>query len=179
MRAYTIQRVMRILKVGLFFCMFSLWPLAAQTPTFDTSGNGQLKGTYYFRQVLYGIDTNQDSNGLIGDISESLAVYGNITFDGNCNYSITNAIVADSAVNGTDPLSCYLAGTTCNANQAAPVAGTYAISASGFGSLSNVITGDNIIGLVAANGIFSGSSTEGNSAYNDFLIAAGRLLRDR
>jgi uncharacterized protein (TIGR03437 family) len=163
---------MRILKVGLFLCMVSVSPLAAQTPTFDTSGNGLLKGTYYFRQVLYGIDTNQDSNGLIGDISESVAVYGNITFDGNGNYSITNALVADSAATGTDPLSCYLAGTTCNANQAAAVPGTYAISASGFGSLSNAITGDNIIGLVAANGIFSGSSTEAPSAYNDFLIAA-------
>ena len=172
MSAYTIQMVMRILKSGLFFCIVSVWPLAAQTPTFDNSGNGMLTGTYYFRQILYGIDTNQDSNGLIGDISESLALYGNITFDGNGNYSITNATVADSSLSATDPLSCYLANTTCAASAATPVAGTYAISASGFGYLSNAITGDNILGLVAANGIFSGSSTEGTTAYNDFLIAA-------
>ena len=55
----------------------------------------------------------------------------------------------------------------------AAVSGTYSISASGFGFLSNPIaSGDFIYGLVAANGLFTGSSTETTFAYNDMFIAA-------
>ena len=43
---------------------------------------------------------------------------------------------------------------------------------SGYGYLLNPITGDQLYGLVAANGIFSGSSTENAGGYSDLLIAA-------
>jgi len=149
-------------------------PLAAQAPAFDTSGNGRLNGTYYFRQVLYGVSSQPDQSGIIGDISEAISVYGNITFDGNGHYSIANGVVNDGANNvTTDPLSCYLASTICGSTQGQPVAGTYSVSASGYGFISNPVTGpDSIFGLVAANGIFIGSSTEPTQAYADMFIAS-------
>lgn len=163
--------MMRIAKVALFCCISSGLPLAAQAPAFDTSGNGMLHGTYYFRHVLYAIGTTADSNGIIGDISEAIALYGQISFDGNGNYTIPNGIVSDSGLGSPDPLSCYLAQTTCTTGAA--VTGTYSVSASGYGALANpIVTGDFIYGLVSANGIFAGSSTETTSAYNDLFIGA-------
>jgi len=126
----------------------------------DNSGNGLLKGTYYFRHVLYGTSNEPDSEGYEGDITRAIAVYGAITFDGAGNYSIpTTTMVSDSA-SGVGQFSS----TT--------VTGTYTISASGFGYLTNPVTGDNIFGLVSANGVFTGSSTEATTAYNDLFIAA-------
>jgi uncharacterized protein (TIGR03437 family) len=169
------QRVTRILKAALFLCVAAVWPLAAQTPVFDTSGNGMLNGTYYFRHVFYLIDTSEDSDGIIGDVGNAIAVYGNIAFFGNGTYTISNAFVNDSGAGvAADPLSCYLAETTCAASAATTVNGTYSISASGFGFLVDPISGDNVYGLVAANGIFSGSSTEAgvSGAYSDLFIGA-------
>ncbi|HTA41644.1 MAG TPA: hypothetical protein VK789_04300 [Bryobacteraceae bacterium] len=157
--------------VGLLFFAASTMPLLAQGgPAFDTSGNGLLKGTYYFRHIVYVISTGADSSGIAGDINEAVATYGNITFDGNGNYSIGNGTVSDSGVGQTDPLSCYIAQTVCTTG--ASVAGTYSISASGFGFISNPITGDKIWGLVSANNVFAGSSTETTSAFSDLFIAA-------
>lgn len=161
----------------------SAWPLAAQGPAFDTSGNGLLNGTYYFRQVLYGIDGSGQTTGVPGGIAKAIAVYGNITFDGNGNYSMTNVLVADTDVNNNqrayvqDPLSCYVAGTICNMNMGAPVPGAYSLSASGFGFISNPIVSannvsDKIFGALSAGKVFVGSSTEATSAYNDLFIAA-------
>lgn len=158
----------------LLISMAAALPLAAQAPTFDTSGDGQLNGTYYFRQVLYGVSGSADESGIVGDISQAIAVYGNITFDGNGHYSITNAAVNDSYNEvSADPLSCYLAGSICPSTQSTPVAGSYAVSSSGFGFIANPISeGDLIYGLVAGNGIFSGSTTESTQAFNDLFIAA-------
>jgi uncharacterized protein (TIGR03437 family) len=181
MRAYTIQKVIKSLRFALFLCVAAAGPLAAQTPVFDTSGNGMLNGTYYFRHVYYLIDTGEDSNGVIGDINNAIAVYGNITFSGNGTYSFTNAQGTPSAFVSdfsggfqSDPLSCYLANAACTASQATAVNGTYSISASGFGFLVDPVTGDNILGLVAANGIFSGSSTEDSVSgeFTDLFIGA-------
>jgi len=154
---------------------FLLWalcvcPLAAQTPVFDTSGNGLLNGTYSFRHVLYVLTSTPDANGIAGDIGEEVAVYGNISFDGNGNYTISNGMASDSIVGFTDPLSCYLAQAICTTG--VTVDGTYSISASGFGFLINPLTEDLIYGLVSANGVFAGSSTETTLAYADLFIAA-------
>jgi uncharacterized protein (TIGR03437 family) len=177
MSAYTIQKVTRTLKVALFLCVAAVWPLAAQTPVFDTSGNGMLNGTYYFRHVYYLIDTTEDSSGIIGDVSDAIAVYGSITFSGNGTYTFNNALVNDYGQSVTAyPLSCYLAGTAgCSSTSGTPVTSTYSLSASGFGFLVDPVTqGDYVYGLVAANGIFSGSSTESEVAgeYGDLFIAA-------
>jgi len=171
---------MKILGFALFFCMVSSLPIAAQAPPFDNTGNSMLSGptasgkAYYFRHVYYVVNTQQDSNGIIGDVSEAVALYGNITFFPNGSYTINNAAVSDSSSVSGDGLSCYLASTTCAVSAGAAVNGTYAISASGFGFLVDPITGDNVYGLVAANGIFSGSSTEGaiQGGYSDLFIGA-------
>lgn len=145
----------------------------AQGPTFDTSGNGMLKGTYYFRHILYGIDASGQS-GTPGTINEAIAVYGNIAFDGNGNYTMVSAAVSDSGNQVySDPLACYLAGLTSQSScSGSTVAGTYSVSSSGFGFISNPITNDRIYGLVSANNIFVGSSTEATQSYNDMFIAA-------
>lgn len=126
---------------------------AVQAQTWDTSGNSKLSGTYYFRQVIYVLGDQY------GDLSEAVSLYGNITFDGNGHYSLTqNQWVYNDTSSGAGTLS-----TT----------GTYSISASGYGFMSNPYTGDSIYGLVSQNGIFVGSSTDNSSgAYNDLLIAA-------
>jgi uncharacterized protein (TIGR03437 family) len=146
-------------------------PLAAQTPGPDTSGDSKLNGNYYFRHVLYGINTSADSSGVTGDVNEAVILYGGITFDGNGNYTIFGT-VSDSGVGTPVSLACYEANLPAGCTSTSGVTGTYGISASGFGYLSNPITGDFIYGLVSANGIFSGSSTEATSAYNDLFIAS-------
>jgi len=51
--------------------------------------------------------------------------------------------------------------------------GTYSISASGYGFLSNPLSsGDYVYGLVSQQGIFVGSTTETTGGFNDLLIAA-------
>jgi uncharacterized protein (TIGR03437 family) len=163
---------MRAAKFALFFSFVSIWPLAAQGPAFDTSGNSKLSGTYYFRHVVYAVDVNADSSGYYGDINEGVSLYGNITFDGNGNYSIVNGVVMDSGVGAPESLSCWLAGATGGCTSSTAVPGTYAISASGFGFMTNAITGDQVYGLVGSNGVFMGSSTETTQAYNDLLICS-------
>ena len=120
----------------------------ASGQAWDNSGNHLLQGTYYFREVIWVVGFNN------GDLSRGLALYGNITFDGNGNYTISSAQLADSAQQGL------------------PVRtpGTYSISASGYGFLSSPLsTGDSVYGLVS-RGIFIGSSTE--AGFNDMFIAA-------
>jgi uncharacterized protein (TIGR03437 family) len=124
------------------------WQLAAQTPTFDNSGNGLLKGTYYFREVFYIVGDNT------GGLSRALALYGNVTFSGSGTYAM-NATLLDSG----------------SGLQSGTLSGTYTISASGYGLISNPLSsGDAIYGLVSQQGIFTGSSTE--SGFNDLFIAA-------
>jgi uncharacterized protein (TIGR03437 family) len=167
--------MLRAAKFALFFSIASVWPLAAQGPTFDTSGNSKLNGTYYFRHVIYVVDSNADQNGYVGDISEGIGVYGTIVFDGNGNYTINNGTVADSydfqnSGIATESLSCFIGTSACSTSAA--VTGTYSISSSGFGLMTNAVTGDQVYGLVGANGVFIGSSTETTQAYNDLLILA-------
>src|ERR1700744_6077100 len=87
----------RLMIAALLLSMAGSVPLSAQGPSFDPSGNSRLSGTYYFRHVVYSISNSADPNdGTYGDIEEGIALYGNISFDGNGNYSIVNGIVMDS-----------------------------------------------------------------------------------
>src|SRR5690349_4713676 len=98
---------------------------AAQTPTWDTSGNSLLSGSYYFRHVVYLIADNA------GDLGRAFALYGNITFSGSGTYTM-NAIGFDS---------------DAGVPQNFATSGTYSISASGYGFLSHPLsTGDAIFG---------------------------------
>ena len=122
----------------------------------DNTGNNLLNGKYYFRQVYYFLSDQY------GDLGRAVALYGNIEFDGNGNYSITandKAQYADSA----------------SGIGAVTATGTYSIAASGYGFISNPIpafAGDVIYGLVSAQGIFVGSSTDNANGYNDMMVAA-------
>ncbi len=80
-------------------------------------------------------------------------VYGNIQFDGAGKYQIVSAVEGDTSSRFGD----YSA------------TGTYSISASGFGFLSNDLLQSPTFGSIS-NGIFIGSSTE--SGYNDLFVAA-------
>lgn len=127
------------------------WQAAAQS--WDTSGNGMLNGTYYFREVVWVV-----GNDAAGDLQQAVSLYGQIQFDGKGNYTISNQSYNDSSSTGP----------TNNFN----ASGTYAISASGYGSLSSPVSkGDSIYGLLS-HGIFIGSSTENTSGYNDMFVAA-------
>ena len=126
--------------------------LGAQTSTWDTSGNGMLNGTYYFRYVLY-----QLSNAGDGSLYDTYSLYGTVTFSGTGTYAMS----ATELDYGMRQIS---SGT---------VNGTYSIAASGQGFLSNPLsTGDSIHGMVNAQGIFIGSSTENPNGFNDLFIAA-------
>jgi len=131
--------------------------IQAQTVAWDNSGNGMLSGRYYFRQVYYVIGDQY------GDLSEAVTIYGNITFDGNGNYSIVttdNAQYLDASGSG------YKGG-------AFTTTGTYSIAASGYGFISSpYATGDKVYGLVSSQGIFVGSSTDNTFGYNDLMVAA-------
>jgi uncharacterized protein (TIGR03437 family) len=141
--------MMRLGRVGWLLAAATAWPLAAQV--WDISGNGLLNGTYYFREVAYVVGDNA------GDLDEAVAVYGNINFDGHGRYTITGTSLLDSS-NG--------------APQSYSTSGTYSISASGYGFLSNPISkGDTVYGLVS-QGIFAGSSTETGNGFNDLFVAA-------
>jgi uncharacterized protein (TIGR03437 family) len=126
-------------------------PAAAQVPVPDTSGNGLLSGTYYFRDVIYGLS---DSSG---DLGVAGVTYGNIVFSGSGTWTITNGVELDSQN---------------NALQSVTETGTYAIGASGYGYITHPLLGSSykIYGMVS-NGIFIGSATE-NTQYNDLFVSA-------
>ncbi len=132
--------------------------LYAQTSApWDNTGNGMLNGAYYFRQLYYVLGDNS------GDLAEAVTLYGTITFDGNGNYSITNAQVIDYS---------YSSGQVANYG-AFTTTGAYAIAASGYGFLASpYATGDYVYGMVSANGVFVGSTTDTTAGYNDMFVAA-------
>src|ERR1700749_5029977 len=73
---------------------------AAFGQTFDTSGNGTLKGAYFARELLL--------TGQNGSSVAAISVVGTMTFDGNGNYTFSGkqskqggAMNADLSLNGT------------------------------------------------------------------------------
>lgn len=137
----------------------------AAAQTWSTAGNGQLTGTYYFRQILYQV-TPGGSGGLNGGLADAWVAYGNIVFDGAGHYTISSGSELDflSTVSGYGSAPQPISGLT----------GTYSIAASGLGFMSSPNTnfsGDTVYGLVS-KGIFIGSSTENSNSYNDLFIAA-------
>jgi uncharacterized protein (TIGR03437 family) len=123
-----------------------------QAQTWDTSGNGLLHGTYYFRDVGWQGRYDKTNNLQLAE-----AAYGTITFSGGA-YSITNANEYDSTGEAILPFS-----TT----------GTYSVGANGYGFMSSPLAdGINVNILVSsANGVVVGSTTTG-AGYNDLFVAA-------
>ena len=130
------------------------WQSSAQ-PAFDSSGNSQLNGAYYMREVFYIVSDNA------GDIGDAMNVQGEITFNGSGSYTFTGTFL--DAANGSATPAAITNET-----------GTYAISASGEGYISAVnpdFPNDQIIGLVS-HGVFIGAATETGNGYNDLFVAA-------
>jgi uncharacterized protein (TIGR03437 family) len=150
------------MKFAYFFMLLAgVGAVHAQT-TWDTSGNGMLKGPYNFRQVFY------YSPDQYGDVNGLQTQYGTFTFDGNGNYSGTLTIYG--------PELGDIGAMTVTAT------GTYSIASSGYGFISYPCfqTGNYyltecshtpIFGLVSAQGIFVGS-IGAVAAGNDMTIAA-------
>jgi len=103
-----------------------------------------LSGSYYFREVLI---TSTDE----------VVMYGNINFSGG-TYNISGAQRLDCNQNG------------CSGPSPFSISGTYTISASGFGFISEQLISSQIYGAVGANGVFIGSSTE-NGDWDLFIAA--------
>jgi hypothetical protein len=104
-------------------------------PTFDSSGNSRLNGSYYMRQVLFIVSDSA------GDIGEAINIQGEITFNGSGTYSFTGNILDCTASPCPSPVP--LTNT-----------GTYVISASGEGYISAIdsnFSTDQIIGLLSAH----------------------------
>jgi uncharacterized protein (TIGR03437 family) len=130
------------------------WQSSAQ-PAFDSSGNGQLNGAYYMREVFYFVTDDA------GDIGQAMNLQGEITFNGSGSYTFTGTFL-DSGTGSASPVAVT--------NET----GTYVVSASGEGYISAVnpeFPSDQIIGLVS-HGVFIGASTETGNGYNDLFVAA-------
>lgn len=130
-------------------------PAAAQT--WDTSGNGQLTGTYYFREVVW--QGGQDSTN---DLQIAASVYGTISFDGQGHYTLSGAQEYDSQNFVAQPFTLSQPGT-------------FSIAASGYGFIDSPLLGSTLNVLVS-NGVVIGSSTDNGTAnstpYSDLFIAA-------
>ena len=140
-------------------------------PAWDTSNNGLLNGTFYFREVVWvsGAPIGDTS----GSVSRGMAIYGTLNFDGHGNYKLGTAQICDTGSSSAAGGS----GTFCNSPATVQtyqsVSGTYAIAANGYGFISGlVVSGDSIYGSVTPQGVFIGSSPDNSNSYNDLFIAA-------
>ncbi len=149
------MKIIRLTATLSLICA-ALAPCAsAQAPSWDTAGNNLLRGTYYFREVIYLIN---QSTGTTGSMSRALSIYGNIIFDGNGKYTLAGTQVLDSNAGSIQTLNN---------------SGTYSIGAGGYGFLTNPLsTSTNVynVSVLVSNGLLIGSDTE--SGFNDFFVAA-------
>lgn len=124
--------------------------LFAQTP--DASGNAMLRGRFQFREVAI---LDYDANG---NPAETAAASGSIVFDGAGRYTVSGTYQDTNISSGTpQTLALY---------------GDYTIASSGAGTLTNPLdpsTPASAIYGAVGQGIFAGSSTEGN--VNNLFIA--------
>src|SRR5579883_2570556 len=137
---------------GMSVVLFAIagWPALAQGPAWDTSGNSQLNGSYYFRQVVY-------TGGGTPGLSKATSVYGGINFDGNGHWTISGA---------------QLYSSQASAPQGFSASGTYSISAAGFGFLTSPADSTQQVSVLVSNGIVIGAATENSAGYNDLFVAA-------
>jgi len=92
-------------------------PAGAQT--FDSSGNGSLKGGYFVRQVVTAkLDPNTSA------IGRALSLAGVMTFDGKGNYSFAGQMVDTQAGSTAKPYS---------------ISGLYSVASNGLAQIQNPI----------------------------------------
>jgi len=145
---------MRFAWLGIFAAVLVC---QAATPTWDTSGNGMLKGTYYFREAIYGVGDQY------GDLGSADVLYGSISFNGAGTYTgAAQLFDAQYAQEGYGP-------------EPIPLSGTYSIAASGYGFVSHPLAAQGLSGAylyvtVGQPQILIGSGM--GTGYNDLFIAA-------
>jgi len=127
---------------------------AASGQTWDTSGNSQLNGNYYFREVVW-----QGQYDSTNDLQFAASVYGTISFDGQGHYTISNAQEYDSNNFTATPYSLSQPGA-------------YSVAASGYGFMDSLINSGDSVNLLLSNGVLVGSSTDNSAGYNDIFIAS-------
>jgi uncharacterized protein (TIGR03437 family) len=122
----------------------------ASAQSFDTSGNGMLKGDYFVRQVLTLADVNTSA------VTRAVSLIGVMTFDGNGNYSFTGQKNDSSA----------------GSPGAFTTTGGYSVAANGMLQIQNPIdntdTEYGALGAIGPNAVVA-SATEGQ--YDDILVA--------
>jgi len=124
----------------------------AAPPAWDSSGNTQLTGTYNFRQVQYTSDGS-------GRITQQIAYFGDISFDGVGGYTLSGS---NSQLNTGPAVSIQ-------------PTGTYSVSASGYGFLSDPLVAGASVYFLVSNHILIGGATENgglNGAFNNDLFVA-------
>ena len=135
--------------VAVLLTILTPWQAFGQGLVFDNSGNSMLNGTYYFREVIWALDSSTP---------DAYALYGTITFTGSGTYTV-NATEFD-----------YNNFNQGYGNNSGTATGTYTIGAGGFGYLSSPIYGAGVqIRGMVANNVFIGSATEGG--FNDIFVA--------
>lgn len=126
----------------------------ASGQVWDTTGNGQVNGAYYFREVVW---QGQYDNS--NDLQYAASVYGTITFDGQGHYTISNTQEYDSSNFSAKPYSLSQPGT-------------YSIAASGYGLMDSLVNAGDTLNVLVSHGVLVGSSTDNSLLYNDMFIAA-------
>src|SRR5262245_56325214 len=122
------MRLAQIAVLAFLFTSFFSHPAAAQPlESWDGSGNGMLRGAFFFREVAWITTTRGDA------LSAAGVAYGTITFDGNGNYTLSCQ-------------SLIISGTVGQC----PTGGIYRVSAGGFARMANPLSStDEIDGLVS------------------------------
>lgn len=153
---------MRLLSKLAMLAVFATPALFALTCGGDTSGNATLKGSYRFRNI---IAVTYDSKG---NVTEVLAAYGVITFNGAGGYSASGTYVDNSSAGGSGKPQTLNTISAC-----------YAIGANGIGYIVNPtmlsVFGANYVlfsyGAVS-QGVFAGTMSEaGQTAVADLFVA--------
>jgi uncharacterized protein (TIGR03437 family) len=129
--------------------------LPASAQSWDPTGNSQLLGNYYFREVVYG------GNDQAGDVTDGWAIYGGITFNGNGTFSIsaTQGVMYDAY---TGQVSNFVAN------------GTYTIGANGHGFINWSVPSVSVkytIKVLVSGGVLVGSATDTSYGINEMFVA--------
>ncbi len=131
-------------------CLALPRPAAAQT--FDSSGNANLKGDYFVRQVV-----TANLNPITSAIGQGISVTGVMTFDGKGNYSFAGQLMNTKSGSTATPYS---------------VTGTYLLAANNLLQFQDPIDAtDTEYGAIGGIGPIAivASATEGN--YHDLFVA--------
>ncbi len=142
--------ITRLIYAGVFLSL-AAFPIQAQS--FDSSGNGNLLGAYFFRYLVHAATVNT------GAVGEGCTVTGIMTFNGNGNYTVSNTQSYDSAG------SSGMCGT--------PLNGTYGLQPNGLFQMDNLLfstaaTPVTIFGAYSQP-VITGSTTD--DGYYDLFVA--------